>query len=158
ARYETIRREVVVEPPRYVEEAVPAVYETHVIRTLVTPAQERRVAVPAIYTTIEKEVVIGGGEIRWAEVLCASNTDRYKVAEIQGALTDAGYPTLIDGAFGPRTLRAMEAFQRSRGMAVGYMTVETAEALGIDPYGPPPPTVYALLGGSPPPVDEDDQV
>jgi len=108
--------------------------------------EQRRVVVPAVYETVTREVVVGGGELSWAEVLCETNTTRFKVAEIQGALTDAGYPTLVDGAFGPRTLRAMEAFQRANGLAVGYMTVETANALGIDPYGDPPQSVYAALG------------
>lgn len=151
ARYETVRREVVVEPPRYVEEEIPAVYEDRVIRTLVKEAEERRIPIPAVYTTVDREVVIASNEVQWAEVLCATNTDRYKVAEIQGALTDAGFPTLIDGYFGPRTQRAMEAFQRSKNISRGYMTVETAQALDIDPYGPPPPAVYAVLGGTPPP-------
>ncbi len=146
ARYQTVRREVVVEPARYQEELIPAVYEDREVRVLVRPAEQRRVVVPAVYETMTREVVVGGGELSWAEVLCETNTTRFKVAEIQGALTDAGYPTLVDGAFGPRTLRAMEAFQRANGLAVGYMTVETANALGIDPYGDPPQSVYAALG------------
>ena len=145
ARYETVRREVVVEPARYEEEIIPAVYEDRQMRVLVEPAQERRVIVPAVYETIETEVVVGGGELTWAEVLCETNTTPFKVAELQGALTDAGYPTLVDGAFGPRTLRAMEAFQRANGLAVGYLTVDTAEALGVDPYAAPRQSAFAAL-------------
>lgn len=146
ARFETITRQVVAQPARYVEEVIPAVYEERSIRVVVTPAQERRILVPAVYDTVTREVAVGGNQLHWAEVLCETNTNRFKVAEIQAALTDAGFPTLIDGAFGPRTQRAMEAFQREHGLSVGYMTVETAYALDIDPYGPPPEAVYAALG------------
>lgn len=151
ARYETVQKEVVVEPARYEEELIPARYEDRQVRVLVRPAEERRTLVPAVYETITRQVVIGGGELAWAEVLCETNTDRYKVAELQGALTDAGFPTLVDGAFGPRTQRAMEAFQRANGLSVGYMTVETATALGVDPYGSPPSAIYAALGSRIPP-------
>lgn len=152
ARFETVSRQVVAEPARYVEEIIPAVYEERTIRVMVSPPQERRMVVPAVYSTVSREVVVGGGQLHWAEVLCETNTDRFKVAEIQAALTDAGFPTLIDGAFGPRTQRAMEAFQREYNLSVGYMTVETARALNIDPYGPPPEAVYAALGARNPNV------
>lgn len=145
ARFEAVRKEVVVEPARFEEETVPAVYEDRSIRVLVRPAEERQIIIPAVYETVTKDVVVGGGELTWAEVLCETNTTRFKVAELQGALTDAGFPTLVDGIFGPRTLRAMEAFQRSSGLGVGYMTVETAQALDVDPYGAPPQSVYATL-------------
>ncbi|MEL6566781.1 MAG: peptidoglycan-binding domain-containing protein [Pseudomonadota bacterium] len=150
ARYETIRREVVVQPARYEEEIIPAVFEDRQVRVLVRPAEERRIVVPAVYETVTREVVVGGNELTWAEVLCETNTDRFKVAEIQGALTDAGFPTLVDGAFGPRTQRAMEAFQRANDLNVGYMTVDTAFALGIDPYSTPSADIYAALGARAP--------
>lgn len=150
ARYETVERQVMVSAPRVVEEIVPAVHETREVRVLVEPAREQRVEVPAVYETIERNIIVGGGEMQWAEVLCQTNADRFKIAEIQGALSDAGFPTLIDGIFGPRTQRAMEAFQRSNGLSVGYMTVETVRALDIDPYGRAPDAVYAALGAAPP--------
>lgn len=153
ARYETITKTVMVEPARVEDEIIPAVYEERQVTRMVRPAEERRVTVPAVYETVTREVETGMGGLEWAEVLCATNTDRYKVAEIQGALTDAGYPTRIDGIFGPLTSRAMIAFQRANGLAAGYMTVDTARALDIDPYGAPPDTVYAALGGRPPPED-----
>ena len=151
AQYETIERTVLVTPARVEEEIIPAVYEEREVTMLVQAAEERRIAVPAVYETVEREVVTSMAQFEWAEVLCDTNADRYKVAEIQGALTDAGYPTRIDGIFGPLTSRAMVAFQKANGLASGYMTVDTARALDIDPYGAPPDTVYAALGGHPPP-------
>lgn len=145
ARYKTVQRRVVVEPARVVEEVIPAVYEDRTIRVMTEPPQEVRVEVPAVYRTVTREVVRGGGDLEWAEVLCETNTTRYKVAEIQGALSDAGYPTLVDGAFGPRTVSAMEAYQRANGLSVGYLTVETVRSLGIDPYAAASDAAYAAL-------------
>lgn len=145
ARYKTVQRRIVVEPARVVEEVIPAVYENRTIRVMAEPPQEVRIEVPAVYRTVTREVVRGGGELEWSEVLCETNTTRYKVAEIQGALADAGYPTLVDGSFGPRTVAAMEAYQRANGLSVGYLTVETVRSLGIDPYATASDAAYAAL-------------
>lgn len=145
ARYKTVQRRIVVEPARVIEEVIPAVYENRTIRVMAEPPQEIRIDVPAVYKTVSREVVRGGGDLEWAEVLCETNTTRYKVAEIQGALSDAGYPTLVDGSFGPRTVAAMEAYQRANGLSVGYLTVETVRSLGIDPYATASDAAYAAL-------------
>jgi len=134
ARYETVTREVVATPARIEERVVPAVYETVEKRRQVAPAREEVVTIPAQYETVERREVVGGGGLEWREVLCDTNASAAKIREVQAALTDAGYPTLIDGQFGPSTLRAMETFQIDRGLAVGYLTVDTVTALGVDPY------------------------
>lgn len=41
-----------------------------------------------------------------------------EVKALQTLLTNAGFPCAIDGAFGPRTERAVRDFQRARGLAV----------------------------------------
>ncbi len=146
AQFETIERRVMVSPARIEEVVVPAQYEDIPVRRLVRPAEAQRITVPAEYRTVTREQVVGGGEIIWAEVLCETNTTQYKVAEIQGALTDAGYPTLIDGIFGPETQQAMQRFQEDNALAEGYLTIETVRALGIQPYDRPPDLVFALLG------------
>lgn len=145
ARYKTVQRRVVVEPARVIEEVIPAVHEDRTIRVMVEPPEEIRIDVPAVYRTVSRDVVRGGGDLQWAEVLCETNTTRFKVAEVQGALSDAGFPTLVDGAFGPRTVAAMEAYQRANDLAVGYLTVETVRSLGVDPYGDASPAAYARL-------------
>ena len=73
------------------------------------------------------------GGLEWREVLCETNASSAKIAEVQAALTAAGYTAPSDGEFGPQTLRAMEAFQRDNGLPVGYLTVSTVEALGVNP-------------------------
>ncbi|MEM7768342.1 MAG: peptidoglycan-binding domain-containing protein [Pseudomonadota bacterium] len=134
ARFETVTRQVVATPARIEEKIVPAVFETVQKRRQVAPAREETISIPAQYETVEKRQVTGGGGLEWREVLCDTNASASKIREVQAALTDAGYPTLIDGQFGPSTLRAMEAFQRDQGMPVGYLTVATVTALGVNPY------------------------
>lgn len=131
---ETVTREVVDTPAQVVEEVIPAVYETREYRRMVTPPREEVVTVPASFRTIEKRVVTGGGGLEWRAVLCDTNTTPAKIREIQQALTAAGYDTPADGVFGPQTLQSMEAFQRANDLPVGYLTVSTVEALGVDPY------------------------
>lgn len=131
AKYRTLKRDVVKTPARIVEEAVPAVFETITLQKLVAPAQEQTTVIPATYRTVEKRVVTGAGSVEWREVLCDTNASPGKIAEIQKALTAKGFTVPADGDFGPATYRAMEAYQRANGLAVGYLTVATAESLGI---------------------------
>lgn len=133
AKYETVSKQVVDMAPQVVEEVIPAVTKTVQVRRLVSPAREEVITIPATYKTIEKRVVTGGGGLEWREVLCDSNTTSTKIAEVQRALTDKGYSVPADGSFGPATLRAMEGFQRANGLPVGYLTVGTVRALGLNP-------------------------
>ncbi|MEO0466896.1 MAG: peptidoglycan-binding domain-containing protein [Pseudomonadota bacterium] len=134
ARYETVTKQVVAQPPQVIEEVIPAVYDTVTVRQMVTAAREEVITIPATYKTIEKRVVTGGGGLEWREVLCDTNASASKISEVQAALTRAGYDTPTDGSFGPATLRSMEAFQRANGLPVGYLTVSTVRALGVEPF------------------------
>ncbi|MEM0986621.1 MAG: peptidoglycan-binding domain-containing protein [Pseudomonadota bacterium] len=134
ARFETVTRQVVATPARIEERVVPAVFETVRKRRQVSPARQETIAIPAQYETVEQREVVGGGGLEWREVLCDTNASASKIREVQAALTDSGYPTLIDGRFGPSTLRAMEAFQRDRDLPVGYLTIDTVQALGVNAY------------------------
>ncbi|MEM7004311.1 MAG: peptidoglycan-binding protein [Pseudomonadota bacterium] len=130
---ETVTREIVIKPAEVVEEIVPAEFATVTKRVLVAPATEQITIVPASFKTVERRVVTGGGGLEWREVLCDTNASRDKIVEVQRALTAAGYNVSADGAFGPATLAAMEAYQRANGLPVGYLTVSTVESLGVSP-------------------------
>ncbi|MEM1150279.1 MAG: peptidoglycan-binding domain-containing protein [Pseudomonadota bacterium] len=134
ARFETVTRQVVSTPPQVVEEVIPAVFDTVEVRRMVTAPREEVITIPATFKTIDRRVVTGGGGLEWREVLCDTNASPAKIREVQSALTAAGYETPTDGAFGPATLRSMESFQRANGLPVGYLTVSTVEALGVNPY------------------------
>ncbi len=131
AVYETVSREVVDTPAQVVESVVPAVYNTVSVQKLVTPATEEIIFQPASYKTIERTVVTGGGELEWRPVLCETNASPQIISQIQQALTDAGYNTPVDGEFGPSMQSSMEAYQRAKGLPVGYLTMSTVDALLI---------------------------
>lgn len=134
AVFETVTKQVVATPPSVEQFVIPAEYDTVTVRRLVTAKSEETITIPATYKTVEKRVVTGGGGLEWREVLCDTNAAPAKIAEVQRALTAAGYQAPADGSFGPQTLRAMEAFQRDNGLPVGYLTVSTVRALGVEPF------------------------
>ena len=131
AKYGTVTSQVVAQPPQVVEEVIPAVYDTVTRRIELTPATTDVTVIPATYKTLERSVVSSSGGLEWREVLCDTNASTAKIAEIQAALSAAGYTAPSDGAFGPETLNAMESFQRANGLPVGYLTISTVEALGV---------------------------
>lgn len=132
ATYRTVTKAVVKTPAEVIEETIPAEFMTIPVRVLAEPERFETEVTPAVYETVTRQRVVPSTE--WAEVLCNTNATQTKIAEIQRALTQAGYYTSADGVFGPRTLAAMEAYQNDKALPVGYMTVETVRSLGVNPY------------------------
>jgi peptidoglycan hydrolase-like protein with peptidoglycan-binding domain len=121
---------VVDRAARVVEVPIPAETRTIRVRKEVAPASEQRIVVPATTRTIQRRVERRPAAVEWREVLCETNASSAQIASVQRALTAAGYTVPATGTFGPQTLAAMERFQRDRGLAVGYLTMETVRALG----------------------------
>jgi hypothetical protein len=133
AKYRTVERQVIDTPATTREIVIPAVYKSQKVTKLVTPAREDTTIIPATYKTVTRRVVSKPGTLEWQPVLCDVNATPEKLAEVQRALTLAGYPTTADGAWGPSTLRAMENYQRSKGLPEGYLTLATMNSLGVRP-------------------------
>ena len=131
ARYETITRQVLAKPGKLYAQANAAEYAFLPVERVVRPATTQTDYFPATYQEVTRQVTRGGAPA-WAEVLCDQQTTRQQVADLQRALTDAGYAIAIDGIYGPETQGAMEAYQRANSLALGYMTVETVLALGVE--------------------------
>lgn len=134
AKYRTVTRQVVQTPPRVEEFTIEAMYADVPVQVMVQPERIIQNVIPATYRTVERQVVTKRGGMEWAEVLCETNASQAKIAEVQRGLVQSGYTVTVDGIYGPQTQRAMESFQRSNGLAVGYMTVETVTALNVNPY------------------------
>jgi len=78
----------------------------------------------------------GGSELMWRSVLCQANATPETVIQIQRALKQAyHYHGPLNGIDGPQTRRAVESYQRAKGLAVGGMTFETLGALGLKTPG-----------------------
>ena len=133
AKYKTIRKRVVIEPARTRTVTIPAKYRAQTMTELVREAQEKRTVIPAKHRKIKKRIKVSEGQLAWRPILCETNTTRGVVKRLQTALKRAGFnPGDIDGALGRRTMAATKAYQRSKGLASGQLTLETLRALRVD--------------------------
>jgi hypothetical protein len=135
AEYNTIEKRVIATPPATRKIAVPAEYKTVNVTKEVTPAKERRIKVPAKYATVTKRKLVKDGMMDWREILCETNMTRSRITQIQQSLKKAGYnPGNIDGVIGQATMKAVNAFQRAKGLPVDrYLNIATVKALGVAP-------------------------
>ncbi len=133
AEYKTITKQVVKTPATTREAAIPAEYQTVTVRKMVEPAREVRTTVPAEYSTITKTELVSDGKLEWREILCETNMTQGRVRDIQLALRQAGYdPGGTDGVIGTGTMRAVNAYQRAKGLPVDpYLNVATVKSLGV---------------------------
>lgn len=134
AKTETVKVRVMVEPPRVRRIKVPAVTKQIRVQEEVRPMRITRRPVAAKYETVLETVKLDEGRVEWLPILCELNAEPAIVRDIQRALARRGYnPGPIDGVLGRGTMRAVSAYQRDNGLARDFLTIETIEALGIDP-------------------------
>ncbi len=135
AVYETVKRRVVDKPAHTREITIPAKYKSVQVTKLVEPAREKRIAVPAEYQTVNKTVMTKEGSMQWREILCSTNMTRSRISQVQQSLAAKGYnPGPIDGVIGYKTMRAVNEFQKAKGLPVDkYLDISTVEALGVAP-------------------------
>jgi hypothetical protein len=127
----TVTRQVIDQPARFEEEVIPAVVNKVKVRKLVAPARIEEVQIPATYRKVQRVVQSDRSQGVWREVLCNSNGTPEHIKMVQAGLAQEGYYTgPIDGVFTSSVDQAMEAFQRAKGLATGYLTMETFTALG----------------------------
>ncbi len=128
--YKTVRQRLLKSPATTRKVTIPAVYTNVTVQKMVSPPQERRVEIPAKYDTVTKRSMTSDGAVEWKPVLCQTNMSGTNISAIQRTLKTAGFdPGTIDGRMGPVTLSALRAFQKSKGLAVGELTMETMDAL-----------------------------
>ena len=128
----TILTERLVEPASVREVVIPAEFQTIKTQRLVRPATCRRIDIPAEFATVEKTVKIADGRWEWKRVMCdrTASTDTY--GDLKSALRAAGYRTSTD----PNNLEeidwvAIKQYQVDHQLAVGALTLETLEHLGV---------------------------
>ncbi len=132
AVYKEIKKRVMVEGPKMVTRTIPAEYKAVKVRKVVQPAQETRVEIPAAYQSVSRKVKVSDSVLEWRTILCETNTSGDVVRRIQRALSDKGHhPGPIDGVIGRETLAAMKAYQQANNLAVGQLTIETIQSLGV---------------------------
>ena len=124
-----------VAPPKVIRHQIPAEYQTVKIKKLVRPAEIKRVEIPAVYDTVMLPVETEKAHDDWRRVLCATQITSDLVYKLQNALQKSNHYTgVIDGIFGSQTLEAVQRYQKDNKIAVGQITIETLNKLGIEKY------------------------
>ncbi len=132
AKHQTVTRLVVSKPAGFTKQELPAGTETVKVRKLVAKASEKRSAIPAEYKTVTKRAKVSDESLEWQQVLCETNMTKDIAMRVQQALKDAGYNVgAVDGIPGGATLRAVEEYQRKKGLSTGGLTIRTLESLGV---------------------------
>ncbi len=133
AKYTTYSRKV-LETPSYTRELnIPAEIKITTKRILKNPASTMAYEVPATYKTTMKRQLVKKGFIEWKEVICSDQINTDLVKNVQKALNDKGYDAgPVDGAWGGKSLVAMNKFQEEKGLPVTkVISLETLQALGV---------------------------
>lgn len=135
AEYANVEKRVLKTPERTVVKEIPAQYETRKVTKLVAPAKEVREQVPPVYETVPTQVLVSEGSYEWRSVLCKTNATEAKISEIQQELKSRGYyQGEVDGILGPRTIAAVNAFEKDAGLPVdNFLKIDTVTALGVSP-------------------------
>lgn len=132
--YKTVKKKIMKTPPTTRKIEIPAEYKTVKVRKMVEPPKTVATPIPAKYETITKKTKVSEGHIEWRPVLCKTNTTPDVVRRIQAALKKAGQnPGPIDGVLGSQTMSAVKAYQKSKGLPTGGITMQTLNSLGVNP-------------------------
>lgn len=68
----------------------------------------------------------------WEEVICPYGVyNRPNISKVQRYLKSQGYDVSIDNNYGPKTKKAIHAFQRKNGLTVGDLNDATYEKMGL---------------------------
>jgi len=130
--FKTVRKQVIDKPAAVSKSTLPPEYSTIRVRKMVEPAREQRVSLPAEFQTVTKRVKVSADRLSWQPILCETNVNQDIIARLQQALKTKGFsPGDIDGVLGGSTLTAVEAYQRSAGLARGGVTMETLDSLNV---------------------------
>lgn len=132
AEYKTVRRQVMQTPPTTRKIEIPSEYATVRVRNLVSPARIKKIPIPAEYQQVTRQEIVTEGRMAWRRIMCETNITSDVVVRIQRALMNAGHnPGPIDGVIGKETKTAVRAYQKAKGLAVGNLTYETIDRLGV---------------------------
>lgn len=134
AKYTTYSRKV-LDTPSYTRELnIPAEIKITTKRVLKTPASAMEYEVPATYKTTMKRQLVKKGFIEWKEVICSDQINPDLVKKVQTALNTKGYDAgPVDGAWGGKSLVAMNKFQEEKGLPITkVISLETLQALGVE--------------------------
>ncbi|MGZ5000315.1 MAG: peptidoglycan-binding domain-containing protein [Methylomonas sp.] len=132
AEYNYVVRKVVDKPARVVEVILQPEVMDVPVEEVVTPSQTRQAEIPAV--TQEMQVTTFEGEPRMVmrRAVCNDDITPSLITNLQEQLHQHGYQAgPVDGLLGQHTLDALSHYQVDNGLAVGAITYESLEHLGI---------------------------
>lgn len=132
-----VKKRVMLHPPKVSKNMIPAQYKVMQVKTIVKPSEVKRIEIPAVYETISVPVKLTEElPSDWREVLCSVRITTPLLYKIQKKLNKLEYYHVkdIDGKLGKKTLKAIKKYQHENNLAVGQITIETLEKLGITQY------------------------
>ncbi|MBM6551070.1 peptidoglycan-binding protein [Marinomonas ostreistagni] len=134
AKFEEVTKWVVDQPARVVEVSLAPRMEEVEVEEIVTPASANPYQVPAQTRKIQTQVYEGSPRMVMRQAVCNNDLNSGLVAQLQQRLKESGYEAgPADGRLGQKTMEALGAFQGDNGLAVGSITFEALNALGINP-------------------------
>jgi len=132
AKYKRVEKRVVVTPASSKKIKTPAKYTVVKVKKILKPASFKTVTIPAEYETVRVEKERTKGFSKWIPIVCESNLNKTLVKKVQKALKREGFYTgEINGVWDLESKSATRAYQRSKGLAVTRLSVETMKSLGI---------------------------
>ncbi len=133
AKYHEYEKQLLRTAALVEKKVIAPVHTTVKVNKLVSNASEKRSKIPAEYKTVTKRNKIADERLEWREVLCETNMTEEIVTNVQAALQKAGYDVgTVDGIIGGATLRAVDSYQKEKGLPRGGLTIRTLDSLGIE--------------------------
>ena len=132
AEYEVVKKTVMKAEPTTKKVEVPGEYKSVKVAKVVKGPEVARHPIKEEFQTVAKTQKVADGRMEWRSVLCETNVNVGSIAEIQAALKKAGFdPGTTGGTMTPKTVEALRSFQKQKGLAVGGLTLETLDMLGV---------------------------
>lgn len=127
----TITVERLVKPACTREVAIPAEFQTIRTQRLVRPATCKRIEIPAEFADVQKTVKVCDGRWEWKRVVCDRTTATDTYRNVKVALRSKGYNATDSDKLEEADWVAIKKYQTDNRLAVGALTVETLEHLGV---------------------------
>ena len=132
ARYKYIKRRVTDVAAHTKKIIIPAKFKTVKVKKLVTPARKIEIKIPEEHQYIKEKSVVPKAHMKWQQILCKTNTTPGLIMRLQKILKLKKYnPGKIDGTYGAETKRAVNQYQRDKGIPSGALTLETLQSLNL---------------------------
>lgn len=136
AEYKTVTRWVVDQPAQVIEVSTEPEVVDVPVKEVVTPEKTRQHREPAQTRQLTVTRYEGEPEVVARRALCDHEIKESLVRRLQQELSSRGYtPGTLDGLLGRNTIAALTDFQTGNGLAVGALTYESLEALGLSEEG-----------------------